>query len=172
VKTCHRDYIQTIQTNCTHFYHKKKFTNREDVNIPKTQNLRESSKGKIIQSDCCLKSDVKKLSEEVRGTGIRKNYDPKEAMKLSRLRTDQLETLGLVELCIAVFSLAMSQFSWRFEWEEKYNGTLLGPMLDMQMCCGGILVAVIMLKKKIQLLRLIAVNEVRAETRIFEFFPV
>jgi uncharacterized membrane protein len=45
-------------------------------------------------------------------------------------------------------------------------------MLDMQMCCGGILVAVIMLKKKIQLLRLIAVNEVRAETRIFEFFPV
>lgn len=40
------------------------------------------------------------------------------------------------------------------------------------MCCGGILMVVIMLKKKHQLLRLIALNEIRAETRIFDFFPV
>jgi hypothetical protein len=110
---------------------------------------------------------MNKVTAETR----RKNYDPIHGQKLSRLRTDQLETLGRVELSVSIFSLMMSQFSWKFEFDEQYGKPLLGALLSMQMFCGGLLMVVTMLKKKLQLLRLIALNEVRGEIKIFDYFP-
>jgi hypothetical protein len=109
--------------------------------------------------------------EKVNVEARKKNYDAIHGQKLSRLRTDQLETLGWVELCIAIFSLMMSQFSWRFEFEEQYWESILGPLLTMQMFCGGILLVVTILKKKLQILRLIALNEVRGDIKFFDYFP-
>jgi hypothetical protein len=100
----------------------------------------------------------------------RKNYDPIHGQKLSRLRTDQLGTLGRVELSVSIFSLMMSQFSWNFEFEEQYGEPLLGALLTMQMFCGGILMVVTMLKKKLQLLRLNALNEVRGDIKFFDYY--
>jgi hypothetical protein len=113
---------------------------------------------------------VKNLVDGVNTEAAKKNYSMIDGQKISRLRTAQLEILGWVELSVSVFNLLMSQISWKIEFEERYRSPILKPLLSMQMICALFLMALQLIKKRVQLQRLIALDEVRAKTKLFDYF--